>query len=122
MLKTEMNVTCKLNKRTSYKQKIIKDFKINKYAYIMAIPVLLYYIIFHYGPMYGIIIAFKDIRPALGIWRSPWVGFQYFIDFLGSYYFWRLLKNTLIINLYLLIFGLKELYKLLRIFPILSQL
>jgi len=105
MAKAEINVTYKINKSTGYRERIVKDFRINKYAYFMAMPVLLYYIIFHYAPMYGIMIAFKDFRPALGIWRSSWIGFQYFKDFLGSYYFWRLIKNTLMINVYQLIFG-----------------
>lgn len=71
----------------------------------MLIPVLLYYIIFQYGPMLGIVIGFKDYRPGLGIFGSKWVGFEYFQHFLSSRYFWRLVKNTLTINFYLLLFG-----------------
>jgi len=71
----------------------------------LAIPVLAYYIIFHYGPMYGVIIAFKNFTPARGILGSPWVGLQWFKDFFSSYYFGRLLRNTLLINIYSLIFS-----------------
>lgn len=73
--------------------------------YIMLIPVVLFYIVFHYAPMYGLIIAFKNYRPALGILGSTWVGLKHFKDFFGSFYFWRLLKNTLSINIFGLIFG-----------------
>ncbi|ULL18508.1 sugar ABC transporter permease [Paenibacillus sp. H1-7] len=73
--------------------------------YLMALPVIAYYIIFHYGPMYGLQIAFKDFSPAKGIWGSPWIGFKHFESFFNGIYFWRLLKNTVLINLYELIFG-----------------
>lgn len=82
-----------------------KDLLQNKYIYIMAIPVLAYYIIFQYGPMYGLVIAFKDFKPALGVWRSPWVGFQHFYDFFTSYSFFRVVRNTLLLSVYDLIFG-----------------
>lgn len=83
----------------------VKDFKQNKYIYMMALPVLVYYAVFHYAPMYGVIIAFKKFSPAAGIMGSPWVGLQYFREFIESIYFWRLLNNTLMINVYELIFG-----------------
>ena len=53
----------------------------------MAIPVLLYYVIFHYLPMYGAQIAFKQFDIARGIWASPWVGFKNFIEFITGIYF-----------------------------------
>lgn len=71
----------------------------------MALPVLAYYIIFHYGPMYGVIIAFKNFSPGRGILGSSWVGFQWFKDFFSSYYFGRLLRNTVLINVLNLIFS-----------------
>ncbi|WP_239633797.1 ABC transporter permease subunit [Paenibacillus sp. H1-7] len=76
----------------------------NKYLYLMMIPVLAFYVIFHYAPMYGALIAFKDYTPMKGIMGSDWVGLKHFKDFFGSYYFWRILKNTLIISLYSLLF------------------
>lgn len=66
---------------------------------IFSLP-LAYYIIFRYIPIYGIIIAFKNFSPFKGITGSPWVGFKYFIEFFESVYFWRVLKNTLILSLY----------------------
>lgn len=76
-----------------------------KEIYIMLIPVVMYYLIFHYAPMYGLVIAFKNYRPALGILDSAWVGLKHFRDFFSSFYFWRLLKNTLSINILGLLFG-----------------
>jgi putative aldouronate transport system permease protein len=71
----------------------------------MIIPVILYYTLFQYVPMYGALIAFKNFQITKGVWDSPWVGFKHFDDFFSSYYFWRLLKNTLLINVYQLLFG-----------------
>ncbi|WP_240420972.1 ABC transporter permease [Paenibacillus periandrae] len=84
--------------------RFIRDFVLNKYLYLMMVPVIAYYAIFHYTPMYGAIIAFKDYTPMKGIVDSPWVGLANFKDFFGSYYFWRILKNTVVISLYSLIF------------------
>lgn len=84
---------------------IKKDFSNCKYLYLMAFPVILYYVLFHYLPMYGVIIAFKQYNVADGIMGSPWVGFQYFKEFFNSIYFTRVLKNTLIISFYDLVIG-----------------
>ncbi len=56
-------------------------------------------------PMYGAVIAFKDFRLGDTIFSAPWVGLRWFKEFFGSMYFWRLMKNTLLINFYSLIFG-----------------
>lgn len=79
---------------------------IRKYwnAYIIVIPVVIYYVLFCYKPMYGILIAFKNFSPAAGIVGSKWVGLQHFKDFFDSYYFTRILKNTVVISLSTLIF------------------
>lgn len=68
--------------------------------YLMLIPALVYVLIFNYGPMYGVQIAFKNYKGALGIWGSKWVGFKHFEDFFSGYYFWLLLKNTLVLSIY----------------------
>ncbi|SDD70170.1 putative aldouronate transport system permease protein [Paenibacillus sp. UNCCL117] len=77
----------------------------HKYIYLMLLPVLLYYFLFHYAPMAGAIIAFKNYTPARGILESPWVGLANFKDFFESVYLWRLIRNTLTINLYELLIG-----------------
>ena len=68
--------------------------------YVLLLPTLIYVLLFLYGPMYGVIIAFKDYNPMQGIVGSPWVGLKYFNDFIGSYNFSQLLSNTLIISIY----------------------
>ncbi len=84
---------------------VVKDIKRNRYIYLMLLPVVAYYLVFCYGPMYGVQIAFKRFSPAKGIWGSPWVGFRYFIEFFRSFYFGRLLRNTLALSVLDLIFG-----------------
>lgn len=86
-------------------KKIIKDFKKNKLLYIMILPVIIYYIIFHYIPMIGILMAFQNYSPFKGFFRSEWIGFKNFIDFFSSIYFWRVLRNTFLLSFYNLIFG-----------------
>lgn len=82
-----------------------KKIKKNWELYLLMLPVVIYFIIFHYYPMYGIQIAFKDFVPSLGYSGSEWVGFKHFKTFFNSYDFWRLLKNTLGISFYQLIAG-----------------
>lgn len=82
-----------------------KDWHANKIKYLMVLPVLVWLALFSYKPLYGIIIAFKDYKPALGISASPWVGFEYFIEFFESPNFVRVLKNTLLMNFYGILFG-----------------
>ncbi|HZG83645.1 MAG TPA: ABC transporter permease subunit [Paenibacillus sp.] len=83
----------------------MRDLAANKYVYLMLLPVVAYYLVFYYMPMYGLQIAFKDFSPGLGTWESPWVGFRHFQDFFDSYYFWRILRNTLLLSLYELLFA-----------------
>ncbi|MBR2885505.1 MAG: sugar ABC transporter permease [Clostridia bacterium] len=98
-----------LKKKNAYKQNYFKrlgsDIKKHKMVYLMALPVILYYLIFHYGPMYGAIIAFKDYNPADGIIGSSWVGLEHFREFFQSRNFIRVLRNTLSISVSNLVFG-----------------
>lgn len=73
--------------------------------YIMLMPVLLYYAVFAYGPMFGLVIAFKDYNVFDGILGSPWVGLKHFRQFFGSMFAGRIIRNTLMISLYDLLFG-----------------
>lgn len=77
----------------------------NWQLYALTLPVIAYFIIFKYGPMYGVQIAFKEFIASRGIWDSPWVGFDHFERFFKSYYFERLIRNTLEIGLYELVVG-----------------
>lgn len=63
------------------KRLIQKDLKKNWFVYLMALPVVAWFLIFCYGPMWGVMIAFKDFKPLLGFADSDWVGFKHFIDF-----------------------------------------
>lgn len=73
--------------------------------YLMLLIPLVWYLVFHYGPLYGLQIAFKNFSPAKGISGSSWVGLDHFKRFVESYYFWRLLWNTISINLFSLLFA-----------------
>lgn len=74
-------------------------------VYLMALPVIAYYIIFHYLPMFGIVISFQNFRVTRGFFGSKWVGLENFIDFFDSEYAWRNTRNTLMISLYGLVFS-----------------
>ena len=82
-----------------------KSMHDNWQLYLLLLVPVVYIIIFEYVPMYGVQIAFKEYRPRLGIWGSPWVGLSHFRLFLQSYQFRRVLLNTLGINLYGLLAG-----------------
>ena len=84
--------------RARLRQRIARDLTRNRYVYLMLAPVVLYYLIFHYGPMYGALMAFQDFNVAKGIWGSQWIGFENFTSFFSSIYFYRLIRNTLAIN------------------------
>jgi len=85
--------------------KIIKrDMKRNWALYLLVIPVILFFFLFEYKPLYGALIAFQDYRPARGFGQN-WVGFKHFIRFFENPYFFRLIKNTLSINLLDLVLG-----------------
>ncbi|WNR45435.1 ABC transporter permease [Paenibacillus roseipurpureus] len=84
---------------------LLKRYVDHKYFFLMLSPVLLYYIIFHYAPIYGVIIAFKDYKIVKGISGSAWVGWDNFKELYTGLYFLPVLKNTLIINFYKLLFG-----------------
>lgn len=91
--------------KKNYFKELGRDLIRNKGLYLMLIPVLLYYIVFCYYPMYGAQIAFRDYSPKLGSIESPWVGLKHFRSFFSGVFFERLLRNTLGINLLNLIFG-----------------
>lgn len=73
--------------------------------YVLIAPATLYYVIFHFWPIYGIQIAFRNYKAKLGIAGSPWVGLTHFERFVTGPNFWNLLQNTLSISLANLIFG-----------------
>jgi len=95
-------------KKEEFGKRLKKDLSQNLGAYIMVIPVLLFYVLFAYKPMFGAVIAFKNFSPARGLFGSPWTdnfGFKHFLDFFKSFYFGRTLRNTITISLSGIIFG-----------------
>ena len=86
-------------------RKVRKDWIRNRSLYLLVLPVIIFYLLFHYKPMYGALIAFKDYSPALGFSDSPWVGLDNFVRFFDGIYFWRLLRNTVLLSFYNILFG-----------------
>lgn len=82
---------------------IKKDWKKNKSVYFLAIPIVIYFLIWHYAPMVGLLLGFEEYSPRGGILGSEWIGVKNFIDFFKSYYFGRLIKNTLILSIFSII-------------------
>lgn len=92
----------KIDSFRSYMRRLGRDLVKNRSAYLLFLPVLIFYLVFCYKPMYGLIIAFKDFTPFKGIMGSPWAahfGLAHFMDFFKSVYFGRLIKNTLVISI-----------------------
>ncbi|BAB04203.1 sugar ABC transporter permease [Halalkalibacterium halodurans] len=90
-------------KKVRRQQKLKRIFR-NKYLYLMILPGLVYFLIFKYVPMWGLIIAFQDYQPFLGVTGSEWVGFKHFERLFTEPTFFQLLRNTLVLFLYNLIF------------------
>lgn len=94
-----------VHNKNSKKGYLRKEWNRNKYLYILAIPIILYFAIFKYLPMFGLAIAFKDFSIAKGVFDSPWVGFRWFQDYFSSVYFSRTMLNTLIISILEILWG-----------------
>ncbi len=88
------------NDRPSFGLRAKKDIRRNWVVYLMLLPVVLWFFVFHYMPMGGVLMAFENYKFGKGLLGSQWVGFKNFTDFFTSYYFGRLLKNTLLLSLY----------------------
>ena len=92
--------TGKLKKRS-----LLREIFLNKYLYLIVLPPILWYAVFHYAPMYGITLAFKKYMVRQGIWGSPWVGLDNFAFMTRDIQFWYAVRNSLIISFGKLIFG-----------------
>lgn len=84
-------------------QSLLKRIYKFRYLFTMLIPAIAYYVIFHYFPMYGLTIAFKDFKFSQGILGSAWVGLKYFEKLFAMNSFWEVFRNTLIISVYKLV-------------------
>ena len=79
--------------------------KNNWQLYLLVLPAVIYFVVFNYLPLYGIQIAFRDYKAVDGIAGSAWVGLKHFKNFFNAYYFKRLLSNTLLLNVYYLLWS-----------------
>lgn len=95
------------HRHLSFGQRVIRDWKLNKWKYLLIIPVLVYLALFCYKPMYGLVIAFKNYKPTRGIERSAWMDpwYTWFTTFFNDPYFGRLIGNTFTISILTIIFG-----------------
>lgn len=89
----------------TFKERLVRDFKMNGALYLIFLPVFVWYMLFRYKPLYGLLMAFQNYSPFLGISGSKWVGIDYFVEFLTNPQFWRLIRNTLTISISSLVFG-----------------
>ena len=100
-----------VNPRTIAKPKlslgarIRRDIQKNWTLYLLFLPVLIYFLVFKYAPMFGLSISFMDYKPARGFTGSKWVGLKHFESFFTDPYFFRLLRNTVTISLSTLVFS-----------------
>mgnify|MGYP000941919741 FL=1 len=97
--KKENNGVMINGRKLTFKERVIRDFHHNWMLYLMMLPIIVYYLIFKFGPMFGLSIAFMDYKPAKGFLGSNFVGLKHFKNFFTNYYFGRLLTNTIRISI-----------------------
>jgi putative aldouronate transport system permease protein len=96
-----LSMTSKKKKRKDLRTRII----CHRQIYLFLLFPIIWYLVFHYYPMYGALLAFKNFKYNLGIIRSPWVGLKYFKVFLSDSSFYEVIRNTLTISVLKLIFN-----------------
>ena len=97
-INSQKNIRSKDDKLYNFWQKVKKD----RFLILLTLPGILNYIVWHYIPMYGILITFKDYKMKLGIWGSPWAemfGLKHVLSFINNPYFIRLIRNTVALNI-----------------------
>ena len=92
-------------KQKSFFSRLGKDLRRHWMVYAMLLPVIVYYLIFKYGSMGYLVIAFQNFKPAKGISGSKWVGLENFVKFFNNTYCWRLIRNTLLLNVFDILFS-----------------
>ena len=104
-IKKETLPSISIRNAESWTSIVANDWRKHWNLYLLILPVLVYYVIWCYGPMYGILVAFKEFSPKKGIWGSTFVGLKHFKDFFDSPFAFRVIRNTIMINFWNLIFG-----------------
>jgi len=87
-------------------RKLLHTMWRQRWLYFLMLPTLIYFAVFKYGPLWNAQIAFKDFKPLLGVWGSPWAGFEHFETFINSFYFTELMTNTIVFSVAKLLLGL----------------
>ena len=90
---------------TSFWERLGQRLRNDWQLYVLLLPAIIYFFVYHYLPMYGVQIAFRDYKAAFGITGSKWVGLKNFQDFFSAYYFERLITNTVLLNVFGLLWG-----------------
>ncbi|MCZ8513830.1 sugar ABC transporter permease [Paenibacillus filicis] len=99
------NGAIKQNSKVSFTRKSwVRDLIRDRWMYLMLLPGVVYFLIFKYVPMYGILMAFQDYKPHIGMLNSPWVGLKHFQRFFSEPSFWQLFTNTFLLAIYNMIF------------------
>lgn len=91
--------------KNSFSYRFVKAFKRDKYLFLLFLPIFIWYCVFCYAPLAGIVIAFQDFRPGMGMFGGEWVGLKWFQQFFQSAFAWRLIRNTALLAGYSIIFG-----------------
>jgi putative aldouronate transport system permease protein len=104
-LNTETAIKETSHRRVIPKNSFTKRFMRSKFLLLLLLPTLLYYFIFKYLPMFGLIVAFKDYKVFIGIWDSAWVGFKYFNNFFENPVALTIVKNTFLLGFWKLFWG-----------------
>jgi putative aldouronate transport system permease protein len=94
-----------VHKHKAEKSPLLRDLKLHKYIYLMILPVAVWYFLFCYMPMYGLVIAFQDFNISKGVFGSPWIGLDNFKSFFSGVFAGRVTFNTVYLNIIGLIFG-----------------
>ncbi|AOZ91786.1 ABC transporter permease [Paenibacillus crassostreae] len=102
--KTKIESAYKKSLATERRRSIWNGVKRDRFLYLLALPGIVFFILFKYVPMWGIVISFQDYSPYQGMWASPWVGFEHYIRFFSNPDFLILFRNTMAINLLSLVF------------------
>lgn len=104
-MRRELKIHEKSKGKVNSYNKILKALKRDKYLFLIFLPIFIWYAVFMYLPMGGLIIAFKDFKPGAGLYGGDWVGLKWFIQFFQSPYAFRLIRNTLLISVYSILYG-----------------
>lgn len=104
-MKEQYEARLHMTDRFSLKRSLVfRDLIRDRWLYLILFPGILYFIIFKYVPMWGLVMAFQDYKPHLGFAGSPWVGLKHFERFFSEPQFWMLFRNTIILAVYNLVF------------------